>query len=162
MPPFGPDEASNALNAVQQTFYMAVPGHNFKMGAFKDKVTKSTSAVEAADIFLASDLLTEEEKEPLRKMRIGLIYMIARGPLLTSDEAIASIANTFEVTNIFDADRKKQGQYVPPMMAYTMGADNKVTKSFEITDDGMKETAGGEVGQVPGAPKGFNRRQKEH
>lgn len=47
------------------------------------------------------------------------------------------------------------------MMAYTMGKDNKVTKSFEITDDGMKETAGGEVGQVPGAPKEFNRRQKE-
>ncbi len=51
MPPFGPDEASNALNAVQQTFYMAVHDHNFKMGAFKDKVTKSASAVEAADIF---------------------------------------------------------------------------------------------------------------
>jgi hypothetical protein len=81
MLPFGPDEASNALNAVQQTFYMAVHDHNFKKGAFKDQITKSTSALEAADIFLASNLLTKEEKEPIRKMRTGLAYMVARGPL---------------------------------------------------------------------------------
>ncbi|KAJ9494604.1 hypothetical protein H2202_009856 [Exophiala xenobiotica] len=162
MLPFGPDEASNALNAVQQTFYMAVHDHNFKKGAFKDQITKSTSALEAADVLLASNLLTKEEKEPIRKMRTGLAYMVARGPLLTSDEAMISIANTFEVTNIFDADRKEQGQYVPPMMMYSMGKDDKVTKSFAITDDGVEETAGGEIGQVPGAPKEYNRRQKEH
>lgn len=46
-------------------------------------------------------------------------------------------------------------QYVPPMVAYSIGKDNKVTKTTEITDEGIRETAGGEIGHIPSAPKGW-------
>ncbi len=41
------------------------------------------------------------------------------------------------------------------MVAYSIGKDNEVTKTTEITNDGIRETAGGEVGHIPSAPKGW-------
>ncbi len=41
------------------------------------------------------------------------------------------------------------------MVAYSIGKDNEVTKTTEITNDGIRETSGGEVGHIPSAPKGW-------
>ena len=57
---------------------------------------------------------------------------------MSTDEMLMLGLETWDsITKMFEADRKKQGQYVPPMLVHTVGEGNKVTKTIEITDDGV-------------------------
>ncbi|KAJ9613300.1 hypothetical protein H2200_003242 [Cladophialophora chaetospira] len=185
--PLGPDMASSFVNAMQQTFALAANEWEFKNGAFKNKITTSTSALEAVELMLASELTSADEKRVLEKSRQAASFpflpncpllnvastmvqanggpqirtALIRGSHMTMNETLMLGAETMGITNIFEEDRKKQGQYVPPMLTHTLGAGNEVTRTIEVTDDGVKETAGGKIGHVPSAPPGWNEQNAE-
>lgn len=136
---------------------------NFKNGAFKDSITSKTTTFDGIDVMRASALLTENEKFDLMQLRQNLQAIASGQPSMSSMTVLVETFTLGEkVTKMFDEDRKKQGQYVPPMMMYAMGKDNKVKESFALSDDGTKTFEGGEVGVVPGAPEEFNQAQREH
>lgn len=152
------------ITAWRQSLVLAVQEWNYKEVAFKDKITTSTNVVDGLDILIASPLLSEKEKAAFSGLRASLVKLLTQSSRMTSvDLLVELIPSTEQVTNIFDEDRKKQGQYVPPMMAQSIGGDGKVKKTFEIGDDGnIKTKKGGEFGVVPSATEDEKQMQREH
>lgn len=148
------------MDAMQQTLVMAVHDYNFKDGAFKNEITNTTPCIDAMNILLNSDLLSAEEKAPVQKTRQKVLTVINRAPNLTLLEFV-KLAGSHDITDMFEADCKKRGQYVPPFMIQKVGSDGKVEETIEITNDGEKKTKGGKHGQYPSAPAEFNQRQEE-
>lgn len=153
--PFGDDGASSFINIWAHTFGQAVYDWNFKNGASKDKITEATPPLTSVSILLESHLLTKEEKIHLEQLRQCLIIAEKRGSRLTIPEVLKLSSLSWPVEDMFDADRKKQGQYVPPAFtAYKLDKNHQVTKTFEIIDDGVKETDDGKIGRIPWSSRG--------
>lgn len=158
-----------SLQSWRDTFFLAVHDWNFKNGAFKGQIDKFTKEVDACDILIRSPLLSEKEKAVVSELRKILLNVIA-----TDSFDIVSMIGQMEIMEkirkVFENDRRKQGQYVPPpMLAQTIGDNNEVLSSFEIADDGTTiETKGGQWGVAPkshaefhGKKQGGNTKKKQ-
>ena len=60
---------SSFVGSLQHTFVLAANDWEFKNGAFKNKITSSTIAIEAAEMMLASKLLATDEERELEECR---------------------------------------------------------------------------------------------
>lgn len=149
--------AEAMVESVRQTIQMAVNDRNYKHGAFKDAITKNASALEGLDILLKSPLLSESEKKIVSNTRDIVTYDKDKWANLSGHEALLKSLPLMSLSEMFEEDMGTQGQYVPPMTAYTFDSASGNVKSTHVIDnDGCQTTPGGVVGTVPGAPAEFN------
>jgi hypothetical protein len=161
--PASHQEIGRLLNAWKETLLLATHERNFKNGAFKTQITPSTNIIDGIDIFIASPLLSEKEKAVFSDAGASIVRVLTGSSRMTSfDLTVEMMMVTQRVTDFFDEDGKKQGQYIPPMMIQSFGKDGKLEKTFEITDEGTKTTKGGEFGVVPSAPDEVKQQQRAH
>lgn len=65
-----------------------------------------------------------------------------------------------DVTEIFNADAKAQGLYIPPMMIQAIDRNGQITTTRTLSDDGnIMRTSVGRPLEVPGAPAAFSAAQ---
>lgn len=155
------EEIGQYIKAWQDTFFIAAHDWNFKDGAFKREITPSTNVIDGFDIFIASAKLSKDEKTVLSDARASMVKVLVTGSRMTSWELTMEMMTfTERVTNIFETDSKKRGMYVPPTMIQSFDANGKVVNTFEFANDGVKTTAGGEVGVNPSAPEPVKQNQR--
>ena len=83
-------EAADGAPEVWKTlfFNMAVKEARFKNGAFQGLITKATPPLEAADIFLKSNLLSAEETALVEKVRVMLLRALNLRTFVPRDEPL--------------------------------------------------------------------------
>ncbi len=101
--------SSSFVGAMQHTFVLAANDWEFKNGAFKNKITSSTTALEALEMMLASGLLSAHEKRELETCHQAIRTALKRGSQMSNDETLMLGLETMRITEVFEADRKKQG-----------------------------------------------------
>jgi len=102
---------------------MAVHQRNFRDGAFKPKITKNTTVIEAFNIFITSEHTTPAEKELFiegRKKYTALMRM-------DEEPGLGALIHFLEwgmkVSDVFNDDARSQGIYVPD--GTTMQSDER-------------------------------------
>jgi hypothetical protein len=71
--------------------------------------------------------------------------------------------STFDICDIFSEDRRKRGEYVPPIMIQTVGDNGEVGPTVTLESSGKSTYhRGGTYGVVPGAPPEFNAANQQH
>lgn len=148
-----PQMVGKAIQAWKDTLVVVAQERNFKDGAFKKLVTSTTNVMDGFDIFIASPLLSKEEKTVFSDARAGVVQLLSKGVQMTFFEYITVMLESDRVADLLDKDTVKQGKAVPPWLAQSIGKDDKVEETFEITNEGTKITKGGEYGVAPSAPQ---------
>ncbi|KAK5046798.1 hypothetical protein LTR84_007152 [Exophiala bonariae] len=156
------EEIGRYIKAWTDTFFIAVHEWNFKDGAFKQQIKRNTNVIDGFDVFIASYELTKDEKVVFSKARASMVKVMVDGLRMTSCEVTLEMMSfTERVTDIFQGDSKDRGKYIPDVMAQSFDANGNMAETFEFTDEGVKVTAGGEVGVPPDAPESFKQKQRE-
>lgn len=150
--PVTPELIGEAIKVWTDTFVIAVQERNFKNGVFKKQITPTTNVMDAFDIFIASPLLSKEEKAVFSGARADVLHILSKGVQMNYWELVVVMSKAERITDIFDKDLVKQGKVVPPLLLQTTGKDGKVKETFEITNEGTKTTKGGEFGVAPSVP----------
>lgn len=133
-------ESCQLFEAWRQSLTIAVNRWRYKDGAFIDVIEISTPVVNAIDIFIASPLLSDKERVAFRELRRLLFIACGNPRIIPTPEFLAELGIATEmVTEVFNEDRKRQGQYVPPpMMAQPfVGNDGEIQKTFELNSNGI-------------------------
>jgi hypothetical protein len=163
MPRNVPIEPLDYFTPMSETLVLYMDKYNYKRGAFKGMITRATPIPDALDLLINSPLTTADEKAIFRKTRTmyaKLLQRVANGERVSDMDFFVAMmvsgTDVFALTDIFDADRKDQGQYVPPTFTQTLNEDGTVKETREIYADGsVTTTQGGVRGVPPSAPKGF-------
>ena len=152
--------ASDSVKLLQESIYQAIHMYNYKNGAFKDKITKDTTSLEAVNILLASPLLSEAEKLKTNEIRRMLMDYERDGWAgLSQTQVLVKSAPIMGFCEMFETDMQQRGMYVPPILAQgydpTSGRVTS-TSSFDSLSGTGRTMPGGTLGVVPGAPLEFN------
>ncbi len=146
--------------AIIQAIMVGVHDRNFKDGAFKSLVPRTTNTNGALKSLLDSPLLSAAEKSDIS----GLI-----GEFLTicanfSNGAEPGFKDTMDVNKamerlmaMFDNDARARGEYVPSQfMMQALNTNNSVREAqiWDVATQTMRTVQGGVAGVPPGAPPG--------
>lgn len=147
------------IQSLRESIHMAVHTHSYKNGAFKEEISKATPLLKAIHILVASPLLSLDEKTKIAALRsIAVDYEKGVLNRLSETELALKGLAWFPIQEVFEADAKRRGEYVPPMMAQNKDiGTGRITSTDTIDSDGnVQHFQGGKAGVVPGAPSGFN------
>ncbi|KAK2763176.1 hypothetical protein FQN54_009812 [Arachnomyces sp. PD_36] len=154
---------SGFFESVKDTIYMGVHEYDFKGGAFKGKITQHTTVREGINILRESPLLSKSEKDKLDATHRALLdYELNGWDGLTEGSLLKKTIPTMGLTDIFNEDMKRRGEYVPPdriaSLAHAQGLQAGITTTTIIAEsDGTSRiTRSGRMGVPSGAPAGFN------
>jgi hypothetical protein len=156
--------ADRIMTSIRDSFLMAVHQWNFRGGAFKSLITKSTSVVQAFNTFITSEHISTEEKGFFKE---GRKLFIAFSKIRGQPDFMAMLPLAewgMEVTDeIFAPDARSQGIYLPDMTFQALNDDGTVQETTVIHDDGSTTTTPGGIPSVPpGAPEDFVEKQKKN
>jgi hypothetical protein len=155
--------ADRYATSLRDSFLMAVHQWNFRGGAYKSLITKSTSVVQAFNTFITSEHMSADEKEFFKEGR-KLFTALARIRQPDMKALLPMMEWGMEATDlIFAHDARSQGIYVPDLTFQEMNDDGTVKETVVIHDDGTTTTTPGGIPSVPpGAPEEFVEKQKKN
>ena len=147
-------EYPKLLKSLQERFDLAVNDRNYKRGSFRGQIN--------LHCFASSNGVRERAFRDLHGSLMGL----QRSNLCRMDpiEFMTRTMVVLEIENIFNADIKAQGMYVPPMtiQTYDTTTTGNVNSTRTTDDDGnITEMSGDQPLEVPGRPAAFNAAQAQ-
>ncbi len=129
----------------RSTFHHAVHHRNYKDGAFKSEITASTDVLDTINIFLASPLTTEWEKDKFRAAGQAIFDVRHHNAGDTQNGRLIVLAVLMELITVFERDQIKRGIDVPPMIAQIFDREGNLKET--TTCDTY-----GNVTAIPGGP----------
>jgi excinuclease UvrABC helicase subunit UvrB len=99
------------ITAQRKTLYWTIQSWNYKDGAFKDSINKSTSPTRALKMLIDSPLTGEDEKSRFQGFRDALHSL---APSSTTRDLIRVGTMSDELNELFKEDARRQGINVSP------------------------------------------------
>ncbi|KAK5049044.1 hypothetical protein LTR84_005466 [Exophiala bonariae] len=134
-------DSCQLFEAWRRSLGIMVNTWKFKDSAFVGIIRMETPVLNAFDYMLESPLVTDQERIALSKLR-ELLYIAAANPrIIPSPDYLDELTTATEGVNfVFNEDRKRQGQYLPPpiMVQPVIGPNGQpIPKSFELDGFGL-------------------------
>jgi len=124
------------IQALRLDFALLVHDNNYKDGAFKDKINIDTHPVDALNIFIASPLLSAQQKTSLMQYR-DIFTKVQNTDFSGCDQAqlLKITAPLKEIINIFEADMSECQSILPTTIRTNDATTSNLNKTERPAND---------------------------